>query len=337
MLMLPTDPYVPLTQQYMSILYCPLDGQDQFLMLVDGQLWIVSSYAAGQGSRYIDLIYSLVPREDMGCAQVHYHPAVSSRWGIPINFDIENLDRVNILCDTGIVAFQPDNGPPDIIDFDHGDDNSMAAGDTLLWNPSNVQDDSPLLHSIGVIQFTALTDAKGISGTIYLELTDRDDGNGAYIYTIRVVGTGLYIEQDSSGRISITHNGEGAWSLPHGGEVGADSPWNWTSSLSLADIEGFSTNLEVEFGGGFDMESSLTAILNALPPDAFSTGRGYPGGNFVTIKTEDGSSFTLRQAPDFVELSIDGPAAELYDSDDGVWEIRSEELLAWFYSFAPSE
>ena len=56
MLMLPTDSYVPLSQQYMSVLYCPLDGQDQFLMLVDGQLWIVSSYTENSGSRYINLI-----------------------------------------------------------------------------------------------------------------------------------------------------------------------------------------------------------------------------------------------------------------------------------------
>lgn len=329
MLMLPTDSHMPLSRQYMSILYCPLDGDDQFLMLVDGQLWVVSSYTESNGSRYINLIYSLVPQEDMGYAQGHFMPTYSSQWGIPINFDIENLEHVNILCATGMVAFAGESGM-EIKDFDRGDDNSMLAGDTLLWNPINVSYDTAMVYPVGVIQFTAVTDTQGISGTIYLENGHMGDGSGGYYYTVRVVGTGLYIEQDRAGRISITHSGEGAWSLNGGGEVSANSPWNWTSSVSVADIKGFSTNLKVEFGGSFDLESSLTDILNSLPPEAFSTGRGYPGENFVTIKTEDGSSFTLRRGPDFIELSIEGPAAELYDSDNGVWEIRSDALLYWF-------
>ncbi len=342
MLMLTTDSYVSLSQQYMSVLYCPLDGQDQFLMLVDGQLWIVSSYTESDGSRYIMGIYSLVPEDDMGCAQGHYNPVFSSQWGIPINFDIENLDHVNILCDTGMVAFAGE-GYIDIRDFDHGDDNSMLAGDTLLWSPINTKDGSAAVYPIGVIQFTAVTDTQGISGTIYLDSCSMGDNSGSYIYTLRVVGTGLYIQQDSNGRISITHNGEGAWKLPTVSEVPAEGPWGWLSTVRAEDITYLSSKYGVDVGRLLwpDFTAQLVSTLNSVTADeVYTYDHGTPAQAILTLHEDGNNSISLLYCDGVVELGFGGDYFDAYGGKGKLWMVKNEalnSLLEWLILSCPEQ
>ena len=318
--------YVPLSEQYEEILYQPFMDFDHFLMLVDGQLWLAETAKDSGGDRYILSIHSLVPEEEMGCAAGTYMPAVSSRWGIELSFDIENLDHVNIVCETGVVGFQPESGSLEIKDWATDTDNSLPAGSSLVWNP---MDDGGLC-STGVIQFTALTDTQGISGTIYLEHSGGDGGE--YIYTVRVVGTGLHISQDEDGRISITHSGDGAWDIPTVSEAD-DSLLAWLHDVRAQDIAYLSSKYGVDPGllRWPAFTGQLLNVLQSISPDELYTDEhGSPAQAILTLHEDSEDSVSLLYCGDTVELGFGGAYFEAYGGGGVIWKIKNEALCSLF-------
>lgn len=313
--------YPPISQQYDAILYQPLSSGD-FLLNLDGELWLVHSGQHPDGTEYIWSIYSLVPEEQMGSAPANYHPAVSALWGIGINFDIPGLTEVNVYCDRGMIAASSNDGPIQFIDVS----GTVPAGGHLLWNPMNTGEGEALMVSTAKIQFTAMTETQSISGNIYVTVERNDH---SWLCTFTVVGTGLHMEQDEEGRISITADPAAMSGTPRVEDVDAGSPWNWTSTLTEADISpGYMLDGNIDTGksGELNFFSRLIDALNFVQPDEIVTGRGMPSLMDVTLCTAEGDCTLRYGGGDIVELSFKGELAERYPNEEGIWEIHNEAL-----------
>lgn len=325
MQMMDTSFYVPLSEQYEEMLYQPLVYSEDFLLRMDGELWMVDCGERTDGSKYIWSIYRLVRQETMGYAEAHYHPAVSSRWGISLNFDIPGLEYVSVFCDDGMIASDSDGEPISFIDVS-GD---IPAGSRLLWNPMNINagEGEPIMVSRARIQFTARTETQTVSGNIYVSVESDDTG---YLCSFRPVGAGLHMEQDADGRISITADPEAMYDTPRVLEVDAGNPWNWTSTVAEEDISYLSSKhgMDSALLSSAEFKQQLILRLNEVQPDeVYQTDHGTPAQLILTLHEDSENSVSLLYCGDgIVELGLGGSFGDEYPPNGRIWVIENEAL-----------
>ena len=163
-----------ISEIYDEILYQPLlDGE--FLLRVDGDLWLVELRNNPQMGTYLWSIYSLVPESAMGVAQWEY--IRSNQAVFPFTFELD-CDEVSAVCTDGGQLIDPTSGMV------------QEGENTIFWYPRG---EDGYVSSTGIIRFTV--HKEGImtyAGTIYIESTGGDN-HGDPIYTASLVGTGLHL------------------------------------------------------------------------------------------------------------------------------------------------
>ena len=188
---------VPISQRYEEMLYQPLTT-GQFLLRMDGELWLVDLGSDPQMGTYLWSIFSLVPEAAMGSAQWEYAPLFSSR--LPVfrfSFDL-GYDQLSAACAEGTLVDFNGTG-------ESGHDTVISAGTDLYWSPAD-GDDPPA--DAAQIHFSTDRDGTGWGGTLYL--TSEPSEDGAMVYTATLVGTGVHLSQNPDGEgavISLAESG----------------------------------------------------------------------------------------------------------------------------------
>ena len=121
------------------------------------------------------------------------------------------------------------------------------------------------------------------------------------------------------------------------------TPWDWTSTVSAAGLEGTYYNLEETYRNQAQAAPEERALyepevlqvcklLLAVPPEAIYPGRGYPSLKRVTL-TDGTARWTLRFGGDCVVLDFDDETAKQWPIDPEnpapSWEIHDAPLLAY--------
>ena len=116
---------------------------------------------------------------------------------------------------------------------------------------------------------------------------------------------------------------------PDASETAAgDTPWSWTSTLQAPDIREAalrSAATQTEILLSQDQINELTALLNAVPKDQVSGGRGTPSERVLELRD---TGYALRFAGGVIELDCSRPGVSAADAAP-VWEIHDEALYAW--------
>ena len=157
------------TQQHQEILYQPLSAL-QFLLRVDGDLWLVELQNDGQRI-FLWSIYTLAPAATMGIAQWEYAPALTSR--SPYFPLILPGEGTVVSCQGGSMVEHEDG---------------------LGWSP--VEADG-LLAETGILQFTVVLGGENYEGTLYF--TGTGGINDRQVYTAALTGTGLTLAPNGMG------------------------------------------------------------------------------------------------------------------------------------------
>ncbi len=121
------------------------------------------------------------------------------------------------------------------------------------------------------------------------------------------------------------------------------TPWDWTSTVSAAGLEGTYYNLEETYRNQAQAAPEERALyepevlqvcklLLAVPAEAIYPGRGYPSLKRVTL-TDGTARWTLRFGGDCVVLDFDDETAKQWPIDPEnpapSWEIHDAPLLAY--------
>ena len=116
---------------------------------------------------------------------------------------------------------------------------------------------------------------------------------------------------------------------PDASETAAgDTPWSWTSTLQAPDIREAalrSAATQTEILLSQDQINELTALLNAVPKDQVSGGRGTPSERVLELRD---TGYALRFAGGVIELDCSRPGVSAADTAPA-WEIHDEALYAW--------
>lgn len=116
---------------------------------------------------------------------------------------------------------------------------------------------------------------------------------------------------------------------PDASETAAgDTPWSWTSTLNAPDIREAalrSAATQTEILLSQDQINELTALLNAVPKDQVSGGRGTPSERVLELRD---TGYALRFAGGVIELDCSRPRASTASAAPA-WEIHDEALYAW--------
>ncbi len=168
-----------------QIKYLPLSA-GKFLMLVDGDIWIVELSSNSQMGTYLWSIYSLVPESAMGVAQWESAPILSSRSPVfTFQFDMDYTE-ISAICTNGVLT-----------EFNYGDESdiqlTVPAGESLHWAP--ISEGLPLSGET-IVRFSIVDgDNVPYHGTLYIT-SSEENTNGRRLYTARLVGTGLHLSQN---------------------------------------------------------------------------------------------------------------------------------------------
>ena len=176
-----------ISEQYSDMLYQPLNN-NEFLLQMDGSLWLVNISNDPKVGTYIWSIYTLVPESVMGVALWEYAPMLSSRSPV-FRFDFD-MDY------TEIIAFCPDGYLVnwDSPDKESGHSMTYKRGEALCWSP---QDEDEVRVSGTTISFSVKNGEEALcSGTLYIDGTGNAS-DGRIIYTASIVGTGLHLSQNT--------------------------------------------------------------------------------------------------------------------------------------------
>ena len=232
---------------YSEILYQPLNDQN-FLLLADGDLLLVTLSENAQGGKYIWSIYSLINETNMGVAQWEYAPILSSRLpAFRFEFDMDHKE-ISATCINGR-----------LVDFDSQSASQSAPsdaglifpkGNALYWSP---MDETGSIASDTAIHFICTReDGSQYTGTLYI--TAGGSSNGRTVYTATLVGAGLHLSPNTK---------------TEGGVV----------SLLTADTEDYSLALEYDLRNG-----NLELSSGQLPQYVFFTNSQKIA---VTIKSDE--------------------------------------------------
>lgn len=207
-LFLPNTEEHHISEYYEEMKYLCLSGRYR-LLLVDEELWLVTMSENPKMGEYIWSIYTLVHAGSMGSAQWEYQPMLSSQYpAFPIGFAIEDAEII-AYCNKGtLVDFDYDNS-----EYPQGNSIAIPSSSKLYWSPSTYEGDAPKLAPQTEIGFYIRKDNTIINlGRIYI--TSDDDNKASNVYTARLVGSDMVMEQneESAGAIiklqeaSTVHN-----------------------------------------------------------------------------------------------------------------------------------
>lgn len=175
---------------------CIQVGIDQYLLTVDNVIYLLDLTLDRRVGTYIWSIYTLVPEEVKGTAQWVLQPHSSAgKPAFSFRFDLGHTE-VSAVCTQS-----------QLIDFDfptadgYPSDNAITipADRALYWNSSN-EAGEPVWAA--EIHFSVLDGQDYLAGgTIYIYGQETTDGNGLplRVYTAKLVGTGLTLEQEGNG------------------------------------------------------------------------------------------------------------------------------------------
>ncbi len=170
-------PVENISEQYNEILYQPID-KNQFLLRVNGDLWLVELRQDGNGRTYLWSIYSLAPEDAMGAAQWEFTPTLSSR--VPwFTFVTDPAVEITASCTDSYVELT----------------NRRTA---FRWIPTTTEGTIP---DGAVIRFS--TKDGSHAGTVYITKTE-DRNLGGAVYSATIVGTGLHLYQHPDGGAVIS-------------------------------------------------------------------------------------------------------------------------------------
>ena len=318
------------TQQHQEILYQPLSAL-QFLLRVDGDLWLVELQNDGQRI-FLWSIYTLAPAAAMGIAQWEYAPALSSR--SPYFPLILPGEGTVVSCQGGSMVEHEDG---------------------LGWSP--VEADG-LLAETGILQFTVVLGGENYEGTLYL--TASGGTNDRQVYTAALTGTGLTLAPNGMGegglialaggiqpvfwanfagntsfsqklmlterapcwQIIVSNTGEQAVLMELEGEVyrieahtektiASDGPWEpgtYSVSFASAGVEG--------------MEGEVQAVRTAAPGMSIATPYDLKEGS-LTCSVEELSNYVFFTNTTNLAVTIPGGTGDLtlLDISQGSTEI----------------
>lgn len=276
---------------YDEILYQPLvDGQ--FLLRVDGDLWIVELRNNPQMGTYLWSIYSLVPESSMGVAQWEYAPMLSSR--LPVFrfvFDLD-YDEISAVCtESDLVAFDEEGTPSDSSML-------LEEGEALHWSPLG-EDGVPVTSAD--IHFSVHKDSiMTYAGTIYIE-SSGGSNHGRPVYTASLLGTGLHLSPNTEtegGVISAVNASVGSTSL-----VTEHDLRNGGLEVDVEDLDQYvfftnSTKIAIEVEGEADFNGEI--VLH----DISQSGEGI---QFAKVNTKDNEAlFSNLTSARMYRLSCEG-------------------------------
>ena len=275
---------------YDEILYQPLvDGQ--FLLRVDGDLWIVELRSNPQMGTYLWSIYSLVPEAAMGVAQWQFAPQYSSRYPVfRFEFDLD-YDEISAVCtESKLVDFNGTN--------EAGSNMMVPAGKCLYWSPVN---ENGATVSDADIHFSVHKDGIMIyAGTIYVE-SSGGMNHGHPVYTASLVGTGLHLSPNTEtegGVISAVNASVGSTSL-----VTEHDLRNGGLEVDVEDLDQYvfftnSTKIAIEVEGEADFDGEI--VLH----DISQSGDGI---QFAKVNTKDNEAlFSNLTSARMYRLSCEG-------------------------------
>ena len=276
---------------YDEILYQPLvDGQ--FLLRVDGDLWIVELRNNPQMGTYLWSIYSLVPEAAMGVAQWEYAPMLSSR--LPVFrfvFDLD-YDEISAVCtESDFVAFDEEGAPSDSSML-------LEEGEALYWSPLG---ENGIPVTSADIRFSVHKDGiMTYAGTIYIE-SSGGSNHGRPVYTASLVGTGLHLSPNTEtegGVISAVNASVGSTSL-----VTEHDLRNGGLEVDVEDLDQYvfftnSTKIAIEVEGEADFDGEI--VLH----DISQSGEGIL---FAKVNTKDNEAlFSNLTSARMYRLSCEG-------------------------------
>ena len=219
---------------YSEILYQPLNNQN-FFLLADGDLLLVTLKNITQADTHIWSIYSLIDETNMGIAQWEYAPMLSSRLpAFRFEFDMDHK-WLSALCTNGkLVDFDSQSAsqtaPSDISMI-------FSKGNALYWSP---MDETGSIAGDSAIQFICTReDDSQYTGTLYISV--GGSSSGRTVYTATLVGPGLHLSPNTK---------------TEGGVV----------SLLIADTEDYSLATEYDLRNG-----NLELSSEQLPQYVFFT------------------------------------------------------------------
>ena len=172
-----SDAILDIRGLYGEILYQPLDDQN-FLLLADGDLLLVTMKNITYVGRHIWSIYSLIDETNMGVAQWEYAPMLSSRLpAFRFEFDMD-YSNISALCTNGKLVDVSLNVPKE---------------NALYWSP---MDETGSIAGDSAIQFICTgEDGSQYTGTLYISAGGRS--NGRTVYTATLVGSGLHLSPNT--------------------------------------------------------------------------------------------------------------------------------------------
>ena len=228
-----------ISQLYAEILYQPLNP-DKFLLLADGDLWLVELTSNSQTGTYLWSIFSLVPETAMGVAQWEYAPMLSSRSPVfQFQFELEYTE-ISANCSTGWLAAFHSSG------MESGTAMTYPAGQPLSWSPENPQ---ASIAENAVVRFTVQTsDAQPYHGALYIE-NSGGGNNGRPVYTASLVGAGLHLSPSPRGEGGVITLVDDTSDPSAAADAAASEKINlqdgdWTASMEALDRYVFQTNSE---------------------------------------------------------------------------------------------
>ena len=116
-----------------------------------------------------------------------------------------------------------------------------------------------------------------------------------------------------------------------GSEAVTGTPWDWTSTVRLSDIQSVTENNGATLH--YSQLKSLVKLLNNVRQNEVVQGRGIPSAQVLTI--DSGIVYRLRWGGGIIELDFDDDAGAAGLYAPAVWEIHNNALYDFLESLMP--
>ena len=190
----------PISEIYSERKVLQLGRDDQYLLMMDDELWMMKLVNHPDGSMFVWGIHELVPESQKGFAYYRYVPAMSALPPyLTITFDLPEDMNISAYCGETALASVPEQGWAQ--EWNHVWENKNGEVQ-VCWSPTEGEDGYiPSGVEQASITFTALNDdqTRYCAGTVYITRYDEASHPGDYWYQVTVVGDGLTVSNDESG------------------------------------------------------------------------------------------------------------------------------------------
>lgn len=178
----PSIDAINLRENYQEILYQPWMGQD-FLLRVDGDIWLVELMENPQMGTYIWSIYSLIPEAAMGAAEWTYTPGSTFRFMLdvphPTNAETFTFAAGGLMTDHG--------GKQKDVSI------SYESINEIYWSPVN--EDGSLAVNASILVAVQSDEGTVCRGTLYIT---SDGSPEKPTYRATLIGTGMHLSENGT-------------------------------------------------------------------------------------------------------------------------------------------